>query len=341
MTATRQRAITSVSELVSAGLADAAQRPALEQVAQDFRILITPEMQQASPGISAQFVPDAREQETRPEELRDPIGDQAHSPVPGLTHRYPDRVILHVTQSCDVYCRFCFRREVVGAAGPLAQDALAGALDYIARTPAIREVILTGGDPMTLSPRRLGPILDRIDGMDHVEVIRFHSRVPVVAPARVASLLPLLKRRAAVFVVIHSNHPDELTDQACQAIRALADEGVPLLSQSVLLRGVNDDAETLSDLFRRLTALRVTPYYLHHCDLARGTSHFRTTIDHGLQIMDALRGHISGVALPSYMLDLPGGFGKVALESRNAVRVGAGQWRLRDWRGQWHDYRDI
>lgn len=341
MTATRQRAITSVSELVSAGLADAAQRPALEQVAQDFRILITPEMQQTSPGIAAQFVPDAREQEPRPEELRDPIGDQAHSPVPGLTHRYPDRVILHVTQSCDVYCRFCFRREVVGAAGPLAQDALAGALDYIARTPAIREVILTGGDPMTLSPRRLGPILDRIDGMDHVEVIRFHSRVPVVAPARVARLLPLLKRRAAVFVVIHSNHPDELTDQACQAIRALADEGVPLLSQSVLLRGVNDDAETLRDLFRRLTALRVTPYYLHHCDLARGTSHFRTTIDHGLQIMDALRGHISGVALPSYMLDLPGGFGKVALESRNAVRVGAGQWRLRDWRGQWHDYRDI
>lgn len=341
MTATRQRAITSVSELVSAGLADAAQRPALEQVAQDFRILITPEMQQTSPGIAAQFVPDAREQEPRPEELRDPIGDQAHSPVPGLTHRYPDRVILHVTQSCDVYCRFCFRREVVGAAGPLAQDALAGALDYIARTPAIREVILTGGDPLTLSPRRLGPILDRIDGMDHVEVIRFHSRVPVVAPARVARLLPLLKRRAAVFVVIHSNHPDELTDQACQAIRALADEGVPLLSQSVLLRGVNDDAETLRDLFRRLTALRVTPYYLHHCDLARGTSHFRTTIDHGLQIMDALRGHISGVALPSYMLDLPGGFGKVALESRNAVRVGAGQWRLRDWRGQWHDYRDI
>ena len=334
-------ALTSAEDLVQAGLADASAVDDLARVAETFRIRVTPVMQQHGHGIARQFVPDTREMLTRPEELADPIGDAAHSPVPGLTHRYPDRAILHITQTCDVYCRFCFRREVVGAAGPLPEAQLDAALDYIAATPALREIILTGGDPMTLSPRRLDAVLTRLDAIPHLDVIRLHSRVPVVAPDRIAALAPLLRRRAAVFVVIHTNHPDELTPEARDAIRTLADGGVALLSQSVLLRGVNDDAAVLAALFRGLTALRVTPYYLHHCDLARGTSHFRTTIAEGLAIMQALRGHLSGVAIPSYVLDLPGGYGKVPLDSGSVTPNGPGQWRIRDWQGRVHDYADI
>lgn len=334
-------ALTSAEDLVQAGLADASAVDDLARVAETFRIRVTPLMQQHGHGIARQFVPDTREMLTRPEELADPIGDAAHSPVPGLTHRYPDRAILHITQTCDVYCRFCFRREVVGAAGPLPAKQLDAALDYIAATPALREIILTGGDPMTLSPRRLDAVLTRLDAIPHLDVIRLHSRVPVVAPDRIAALAPFLRRRAAVFVVIHTNHPDELTPEARDAIRTLADGGVALLSQSVLLRGVNDDAAVLAALFRGLTALRVTPYYLHHCDLARGTSHFRTTIAEGLAIMQALRGHLSGVAIPSYVLDLPGGYGKVPLDSGSVTPNGPGQWRIRDWQGRVHDYADI
>ncbi|MDO5606235.1 MAG: lysine-2,3-aminomutase-like protein [Paracoccus sp. (in: a-proteobacteria)] len=333
-------ALNSVGDLLAAGLARSGDAPALERVAEQFRIRVTPAMAQHSPGMTAQFVPDPRELLTRPEELADPIGDLAHSPVKGLTHRYPDRAILHLTQTCDVYCRFCFRREVVGQSGPLPADRLDAALDYIAATPALREIILTGGDPLTISARRLREVLGRLDAIAHVEVIRIHSRVPVVAPERVAALLPVLARDKALYIVIHTNHPDELTAQARAAITALARAGVALLSQSVLLRGVNDDAALLAGLLRALTALRVTPYYLHHCDLARGTSHFRTPIARGLEIMAALRGHLSGVAIPAYVLDLPGGYGKVRLDSDAARQIAPGHWRLRDWRGGEHDYHD-
>ncbi|MFV0292817.1 MAG: lysine-2,3-aminomutase-like protein [Paracoccus sp. (in: a-proteobacteria)] len=335
-------ALTSVDDLIAAGLASSGDADILQRIAQDFRIRITPTMQQSAPGITAQFLPDPRELRTHPSELPDPIGDQAHSPTPGLTHRYPDRVILHITQTCDVYCRFCFRREVVGAAGPLPGDQLDIALDYIAQHPAIHEVILTGGDPMTLSPRRLDSILSRLESIPHVDIIRFHSRVPVVTPERVETLIPVLhQRQTAIFVVIHTNHPDELTPAARTAITLLANAGLPLLSQTVLLRGINNCTETLTALFRTLTALRVTPYYLHHCDLARGTSHFRTKIDEGLAIMTALRGHLSGIALPRYVLDLPGGYGKVPLNSDAVRRIGPGHWQIRDWQGGIHDYTDI
>ncbi|TKW68568.1 MAG: lysine-2,3-aminomutase-like protein [Paracoccus denitrificans] len=336
----KSAALTAVDELAVAGYVDPDEIAELKRVADSFRIRVTPAMQQHSPGITAQFIPDRRELLIRDEELGDPIGDQVHSPVPGLTHRYPDRAILHVTQTCDVYCRFCFRREAVGAAGPLPPDKLSAALDYVNDTPTLREIILTGGDPLTLSPRRLASVMDRLDQIPHLEVIRIHSRVPVVAPERIAALIPVLKRRTACYVVIHTNHPDELTEPARNAIHALADAGVALLSQSVLLRRVNDDAAVLSRLFRALTALRVTPYYLHHCDLARGTSHFRTTIDEGLAITASLRGHLSGVALPRYVLDLPGGFGKVPLDSDAVSRCGPGRWTIRDWQGGVHDYFD-
>ena len=341
------RPLTSVSALTRAGLVPDADADVLEQVASEFRIRITPAMQAAAgPGahdpIAAQFVPDARELDTRPEELADPIGDDAHSPTPGLTHRYPDRVILHITRTCEVYCRFCFRREVVGEEGTLPERDLAAALDYIARTPAIHEVILTGGDPLVLSARRIASVMARLAAIPHLDVVRIHTRIPVVAPGRIddAMLAALAPARLAVWVVLHSNHANELTPDACAALARLAGAGIPLLSQSVLLRGVNADPDTLADLFRALIRNRVKPYYLHHCDLARGTGHFRTTIAEGRAIMAALRGRISGTCLPTYVLDLPGGHGKVPLTSEAAREIAPGHWRIADWRGRIHDYRD-
>lgn len=343
------RALASVEDLAAAGLAPAEDRAALEQVAADFRIRLTAEMQGAiaAPGdphdpVARQFVPSAAELTIRPEELADPIGDGAHAPVPGLTHRYPDRVILHATHTCEVYCRFCFRREVVGEDGALPEADMAAALDYIARTPAIWEVILTGGDPMVLSPRRLRAVLARLAAIPHVEVVRFHTRVPVVAPAKITdTLVEALDIRPAVHVVIHTNHAQELTPAACAALARLARAGVPLLSQTVLLRGVNDSPQALEDLFRALVRNRVRPYYLHHCDLARGTGHFRTTIAEGQRIMAALRGRLSGICLPTYVLDIPGGHGKVPI-GPGYLEPGdsPGSHRVTDWQGNRHRYDD-
>lgn len=332
-------ALTTVPDLIAAGLARDTDTAALQQVAETFRIRITPSMQ--SPSLAAQFVPSAAELITRPEELADPIGDAAHAPTPGLTHRYPDRVILHTTQTCEVYCRFCFRRETVGEDGPLPDAALTGALEYIRATPAIWEVILTGGDPLTLSPRRLRVLLQQLADIPHVDVIRFHTRVPVVAPDRITdALLDALKTRPTVYIVVHSNHADELTPQAQAALARLANQGIPLLSQTVLLNGVNNSVAALTDLFRALIRNRVKPYYLHHCDLARGTSHFRTSIAEGQALMAALRGNLSGICLPTYVLDLPGGHGKVPLLPSAATETSPGHWQIIDYLGRAHLYDD-
>ncbi|MFN7223496.1 MAG: lysine-2,3-aminomutase-like protein [Paracoccaceae bacterium] len=311
------RPALTVADLVADGLVPAGDAPLLNRVAQDFRLRLTPGMRAASAnstGVARQFVPSADELIERPEDSLDPIGDDVHAPVPGLTHRYPDRVILHITKTCEVYCRFCFRRETVGDTGHLPPDELDAALDYIARTPAIWEVILTGGDPLVLSARRIGQVMARLRAIAHVSVIRLHTRVPVVAPDRITdALITALRQHPSVWMVVHTNHADELNPDACAALTRLADAGIPLLSQSVLLRGVNDDAEVLEALFRALIRLRVKPYYLHHCDLARGAGHFRTTIAAGQAIMAALRGRLSGTCLPTYVLDLPGGYGKVPI----------------------------
>ncbi|PCD76056.1 lysine-2,3-aminomutase-like protein [Pseudothioclava arenosa] len=339
-------ALTRLDDLAEAGLIARDRLPALAPVAREFRIRVTSAMQAAiampDDPVAAQFLPSEAEAETRPEELLDPIGDDAHAPVPGLTHRYPDRVILHLTKTCDVYCRFCFRRETVGETGALPEPDLVAALDYIAATPAIREAILTGGDPLTLSARRIAMVIGRLSQIAHLDQIRIHTRVPVVAPARITSALiaALRAARPALWIVLHTNHAQELTPEARAAISALVDAGVPMLSQSVLLRGINDTPEALSDLFRALGALRVKPYYLHHCDLARGTHHFRTTIDEGRALMAALRGRISGVLLPTYVLDIPGGYGKVPISAEYFTPLGPGQWRVTDWQGGTHLYQD-
>lgn len=335
-------ALTTLPQLAAAGLA--ADTPALAAIGETFRIRISPAMAAAmtpDDGLARQFVPSPAEATIRPEELADPIGDHAFSPAPGLTHRYPDRVILAVTQTCEVYCRFCFRRETVGAAGALPETDLAQALDYIRRTPAIWEVILTGGDPLSLSPRRIGDILRRLAEIDHVQVIRLHSRVPVVAPDRITdTLLATFDIRPVVELVIHTNHPAEITPAACAALRRLSRAGVPMLAQTVLLRGVNDDPAVLEALFRALVVNRVKPYYLHHCDLAKGTSHFRTTIAEGQAIMAALRGRLSGPCLPTYVLDIPGGAGKVPIGPGYLAPLAPGQWQVTDWQGRPHPYAD-
>ncbi|MGV8988950.1 MAG: lysine-2,3-aminomutase-like protein [Cypionkella sp.] len=332
-------AITTLTDLISAGLtSDSA--AALTPVTDQFRLRITPEMAQSTEGVARQFVPSLKELLIRAEELADPIGDRVHEPTEGLTHRYPDRVILHATQTCEVYCRFCFRRETVGATGHLPEAALQKAIDYIAATPAIWEVILTGGDPLTLSPRRLKSLIDRLGAIAHVEVIRFHTRVPVVAPDRISHMLiQTLKTRPAVYVVVHTNHPAELTQTACAALARIADAGIPLLSQSVLLKGVNNNAAVLETLFRTLVRNRVKPYYLHHADLAKGTSHFRTTIAEGQSLMTALRGRLSGICLPTYVIDIPGGHGKVPI-GPNYLSSEPTAYLVDDPNGNQHRYSD-
>ena len=292
--------------------------------------------------IARQFLPSLEELNILPEELADPIGDHAHTPVPGIVHRHPDRVLFKVVAACPVYCRFCFRREMIGPGkdNALSKADFEAALAYIADHPDIWEVILTGGDPFILSPRRIEEITSRLARIAHVKVVRWHTRVPVTDPGRVTDDLVAALRApgATTFVAVHANHPREFSPEARRAVARLLESAIPLVSQSVLLKGVNDDVETLAALMRCFVENRIKPYYLHHPDLAPGTSHFRLGIEEGLSLMRELRARLSGLAMPTYMLDIPGGFGKVPLESSNVEKTGQG-WRIRDARGQWHDYR--
>ncbi|MGH7030884.1 MAG: KamA family radical SAM protein, partial [Stellaceae bacterium] len=271
--------------------------------------------------------------------------DQRWSPIPGIVHRHRDRVLLKPTLLCPVYCRFCFRREVVGKApGMLAPAELDRALAYIREQPEIWEVIVTGGDPLVLAPRRIATIVRALDAIPQLGVIRFHTRVPMVDAGRVtAELVAALAADKAVYVVVHANHPRELTAAAKKAVTRLVRAGIPVLSQSVLLRGVNDDAAVLEALFRGLVAMRVKPYYLHHADLARGTAHFRTGIAEGQHLVRALRASSSGLCQPTYVLDIPGGWGKVPLAASAAIPEPAtGGWIVEDCDGDRHTYpRDV
>ena len=342
-----EKPLRRIGDLVEAGLVPAECVPALERVAERYAVALTPDMvalidpsDPADP-IARQFVPDAAELVTAPEERGDPIGDERFSPVKGIVHRYPDRVLLKPHHACPVYCRFCFRREQVGPEGEaLSAAELAAALDYIRGNPQIWEVIVTGGDPFLMSPRRLGEMVAALDAIPHVAVIRFHTRVPVVDAGRVDDgLVAALAAEKPVYVAIHANHPRELTAEFRAACRRLAEAGIPLLGQTVLLRGVNDDAAILERLFRGMVAARVRPYYLHHPDLARGTAHFRLSLAEGRQIVDALRGRVSGLCQPHYVLDVPGGHGKVPVGRSHAEAAGDGEhWIVWDYQGKPHCY---
>ncbi|WP_345819856.1 lysine-2,3-aminomutase-like protein [Methylobacterium fujisawaense] len=341
------RALRSADDLLSAGLISGAEAEALGAVLARYAVSVTPDMaelidpQDPDDPIGRQFVPRAEEAVATPEERADPIGDAAHAPVTGIVHRYPDRVLLKPLHVCPVYCRFCFRREMVGpdGLGTLTDAELDTALAYIAQDPRIWEVVLTGGDPFALSPRRLGVIAERLAAIPHVRVMRVHTRVPVVKPDLVSdALVQALKRFGrAVFVAIHANHPREFSAAASAACARLVDAGIPLVSQSVLLRGVNDEAATLEALMRVLVENRIKPYYLHHGDLAPGTGHLRTGVPEGQDLMRALRGRLSGLAQPTYVLDIPGGHGKVPIGPRYLRETGDGM-RVTDPSGQDHAY---
>jgi lysine 2,3-aminomutase len=321
LNATHRRTIRRSEDLLETGLIGDEQIAEIDAVCAEFSMAITPEMadlidstDQADP-IARQFVPTAAELNVLPVERADPIGDDPFTKVKGITHRYPDRLLLKPLHVCAVYCRFCFRREKVGPGSELLSDAdLDAALDYVRAHPEVWEVILTGGDPLVLSERRLAYIIKALDEIEHVEVIRIHTRIPTVDPKRITpGIVQALKVNTPVYVVLHCNHPREMTEDARRACAALVDNGIPMLSQSVLLKGVNDDPTTLSQLMRAFIRARVKPYYLHHGDLAEGTSHFRTTIEEGQALMRAIRGHVSGICQPTYVLDIPGGYGKAPI----------------------------
>ena len=308
------------SELIAAGLAPPEKLADLARVATRYAVAITPgiaaliDRSDPADPIARQFVPDIAELTTRSEERTDPIGDHVHSPVEGIVHRYADRVLLKLVNVCAVYCRFCFRREMVGPGKQmLSADQLDAALDYLRTHPEIWEVILTGGDPLVLSARRLGDVVKRIAAIAHVKVIRLHTRLPVVSPEKITPSLVRALRAPdkTTYVALHANHPRELTPSVRAAVARMIDAGIPRVSQSVLLRGVNDDANTLEELMRAFVECRIKPYYLHHADLAPGTSHFRTSLRGGQSLMRTLRGRVSGLAQPAYVIDIPGGFGKV------------------------------
>jgi lysine 2,3-aminomutase len=344
-----QSRLSSPAALVEAGLATAERRGELEAVAERYAVGLTPALahlidpNDPEDPIARQFIPDGRELVRDPAEIDDPIGDDARSPLEGLVHRYPDRVLLKLVAVCAVYCRFCFRRERVGpGSGSLHPEAFAAALDYVRARPAIWETILTGGDPLTLSPRRIAETTEAIASIDHVRTLRWHTRLPIAAPERVTVEMAraLARDDRTVVVAVHANHPRELTAEARAACRRLADSGILLVSQTVLLKGVNDDAEVLEALMRALIEARIKPYYLHHGDLAPGTAHWRTSIARGQELMRTLRGRLSGVAIPTYVLDIPGGHGKAPIGPGSIRPDGEGAYRVTDLHGVEHTYRD-
>jgi lysine 2,3-aminomutase len=312
--------LREAKDIVAHGLAPADDLAVLGEVASRYAVAVTADLaalidaSDPQDPIARQFIPSAAELDSAPGERADPIGDDAYSPVPGIVHRYPDRVLFKLVHVCAVYCRFCFRREMVGPGkeSALTEAAYAGALDYIRSHPEIWEVILTGGDPLMLSPRRLAEIVKDLARIEHVKIIRLHTRVPVAEPSRISDeLVAALKcRGVTTWVALHANHARELTASARAACARLIDAGIPMVSQSVLLRGVNDDLATLESLMRALVECRIKPYYLHHGDLAPGTAHLRTTLARGQELVRALRGRVSGLCQPDYVLDIPGGHGK-------------------------------
>jgi lysine 2,3-aminomutase len=340
-----ERTLRTPDDLARAGLAPVERLPDLRRVAERYAVAITPavaalvDRDDSADPIARQYVPDPAELDLAPGELADPIGDEAHSPVPGIVHRYPDRVLLKPVHVCAVYCRFCFRRETVGPgkAEALSPEALDGALAYIRSDPAIWEVILSGGDPLVMAPRRLRAIMAALAGIEHVRVVRLHTRLPVVDPARVTPDLvdALGASGKAVWVVLHANHPRELAADANAACARVIAAGIPMLSQSVLLRGVNDDPATLEALMRAFVEARIKPYYLHQGDLAPGTAHFRTTIADGQALMRGLRGRVSGLCQPDYVLDIPGGHGKSPI-GPSYLRERDGRAAVEDWCGTEH-----
>ncbi len=333
--------LRSAEALAAAGLIAPEAVPTTAAVERRYAVAITPDLRALikTPGdpIGRQFIPDTAELTTAPHELADPIADDALSPIKGIVHRYPDRVLLKPLLICPVYCRFCFRREHVGPGGGVLTEAeLEATYTWLAARPTIREVILTGGDPLMLSPRRLGAIVQALSAVPHIEILRVHTRVPIADPHHVTEALAgALETEKSAWLVVHANHAREFTDAARAALRRVLAHGVPLLGQSVLLRGVNDTAEALEGLFRAMLSARVKPYYLHQLDPAPGTARFHVPIKEGRHLLATLRGRMTGLAWPTYVLDIPGGYGKVPIGPKYLEADD----QVRDWKGHLHQVR--
>jgi lysine 2,3-aminomutase len=325
-----KRTLRSAQDLMADGLVTPARAAEIAPVEARYSVAVTPAMAaliaSGAGDVALQYLPDPAELITAAHELDDPTADAPFTPVKGVVHRYPDRALLKPLLACPVYCRFCFRREAVGPDGGLLTEVeLDAALDWFAATPAVREVILTGGDPLILSPRRLGHILDRLSALPHIEVLRIHSRVPVAEPGRVTpTLLAALERKKPLYLCVHANAAAEFTPEAGLALRALHGAGLVLLGQSVLLRGVNDTAPQLEGLFRAMLRNRVKPYYLHQLDAAPGTARFHVPVEEGLALLADLRGRVTGLAWPAYVREWPDGGGKYPL-GMPVMQPGAGQ----------------
>jgi len=294
-------------------------------------------------GLRRTTIPTLAEFDRTPGEQDDPLGEDGHSPVPGLVHRYPDRVLLLVTNFCSVYCRYCTRARLVGASGEraLRKADIDLAIEYIAATPAVRDCLISGGDPLSLDEDRLEYVLSRLRAIPHLEFIRIGSKQPVVQPMRVTpSLTKMLRRYHPLWMSLHFTHPDEVTPEVAEACGRLADAGIPLGSQTVLLKGVNDDLATLKKLFHALLKIRVRPYYLYQCDPIRGSSHFRTTVDKGLELISQMRGYTTGFAVPNYVVDAPGGGGKIAMLPDSVIGRDGDNLLLRNFAGEQCVYPD-
>lgn len=342
-----KKILHNIDDLVQLGLLEEEERIMLNAVVERYPVRITDiiaqKIQEGSEGLKQQFMPSQKELNQTDWEREDPIGDNAFSPVKGLVHRYPDRVLLKLTHLCAVYCRFCFRREIIGQKGSgfLTQNEIRDVLSYISKHSEIWEVVFSGGDPLFIAPHRLKPVLDQLKTIEHVKILRFHTRIPVVSPDLISKdLINLLKSsEKSIYIVLHANHPDELTNEARDACSRLIDSGIIMLSQSVLLKGVNDNLETLSTLMKTFIECRIKPYYLHHLDPAPGVEHFRLSLEEGRQMISQLRGNISGLCQPHYMLDIPGGYGKASVAASAAhYNEEKNEWNIEDYKGYQHSY---
>lgn len=346
-----QKTIDNGKDMYKEGLISEDQVESINKITEKFSAKIPPSYLNAikenneSDPIWRTVIPTEEELNIKDEELLDPIGDETFTPVSGVTHRYPDRLLLKVTHTCAVYCRYCFRRYAVSnPENNLKKEELSEAFDYIEKSKDVWEVILTGGDPLTLGNKKIKEILTRLRSIDHIKVIRFHTRVPVVLPSRIdEELLDILEgegdeRFKPIYIVTHINHAQEITDEVREACYKLTRRGIPLLNQCVLLKGTNDKPEIMEELLRKLIEVRIKPYYIHQGDYAQGTAHFRTTVKEGQDLMRQLRGRVSGICQPTYVLDIPGGYGKVPIGPNYLETTDQENWIVEDYLGKNHEY---
>jgi len=292
--------------------------------------------------VRLQSVPQAYELETAPEEMSDPCGEDKNSPVHGLVHRYPDRVLFLVNEMCAMYCRYCTRSRMVGdGRRTLSTQTYEAALDYIRSHKKIRDVLISGGDPLTMADNMLEYLIKSLKAIPHVEFVRIGTRIPVTLPQRVTTdLVKMLKKYSPIWMSIHFNHASEITPRVKWACNLLADTGIPMGSQTVLLKGINDKPEVMKKLMHELLKIRVRPYYIYQCDPILGSRHFRTPVSTGLNIMEKLRGHTTGYAVPTFVIDAPGGGGKVPINPDYMVSKGDGKYVIRNFAGEEYTYHD-